>query len=179
MAINGGNAYQQPYPANPYGTVSPQPNFVGQTYGNWAGQNYGQQGGMNNLSRPGLSVVPIDTDDQISNYPVASGNTVLFINFNTNRICFKSTNANGVTMPLQWGSFAYDQPQTVQQNQTNQNGTQMVSREEFDELKAMMQQTLNAVQNQNFQSYKPKPRYDKQKGGFKDDRSNGIPADDE
>lgn len=179
MAINGGNAYQQPYATNPYGTGSPQPNFVGQTYGNWAGQNYGQQGGMNNLSRPGLSVVPIDTDDQISNYPVASGNTVLFINFNTNRICFKSTNANGVTMPLQWGSFAYDQPQTIQQNQTNQNGTQMVSREEFDELKAMMQQTLNAVQNQNFQNYKQKPRYDKQKGGFKDDRSNGIPADDE
>lgn len=173
MAIPNGNAYQQPFQTNNYGAA---PNFMGQTYGNWNGQNYGQQAGMNNLSRPGLSVVPIDTDDQISNYPVASGNTVLFINFNTNRICFKSTNANGVTMPLQWGSFAYDQPQTVQQNQTIQNGTQTVSREEFDELKAMMQQTLNAVQNQN---YKQKQRYDKQKGGFKNDRPDGISADDE
>lgn len=172
MAINNTNAYQ-----NGFGQfTSNQPSFIGQPYGNFTNQTYGTQPGMNNLSRPGLSVVPIDADEQITNYPVASGNTVLFINFNTNRLCFKSTNANGVPMPPQWGSFSYDQMQVSPQQTNNQNGYQFVSRDEFDELKSMMQQTLNAVQNQG---YRQKQRYDKQKGGYKDDRPDGIPTNDE
>ena len=169
MAINNGNAYQ---------------NQFGQQYGNQQ-QMYGmnQQFGtpqygnqmMNNASRPGLSVVPIDMDEQVTNYPVASGNTVMFVNFNTNRICFKSTNTNGVGMPPQWASFTYDQ-QPSYQTSNNQNGQQPVSREEFDELKAMMQRTLDAVQNQKFRQRGP---HNKQKGGFDSDRPESVPNDDE
>lgn len=167
MAVNNGNAYQNNIPQ--YGQ---------QMFGmpqNQMGMNYGNQGMMNTMSRPGLSVVPIDDDNQITNYPVASGNTVMFVNFNTNRLCFKSTNVNGVTMPPQWASFTYDQVQNNFQ-QTNQNAGQMVTRQEFDELRNMMQETLNAIQNKGF---RPKPKYDKSKGGARNDQSNGIPANDE
>ena len=96
---------------------------------------------MNSSSQPGLSIVPINSDDQVTNYPVASGNTVAFINFNNNRICFKSTNVNGVPTPLQWASFTYDQPQVVQQN--IQNSDPFATKEELNELKVMLQQLLN------------------------------------
>lgn len=99
----------------------------------------------------------------------------MFVNFNTNRLCFKSTNVNGVTMPPQWASFTYDQVQNNFQ-QVNQNGGQMVTRQEFDELRNMMQETLNAIQNKGF---RPRPKYDKNKGGFKNGQSDGIPANDE
>jgi hypothetical protein len=132
---------------------------------------------MNTSSQPGLSIVPVTSDDQITNYPVASGNTVVFINFNTNRLCFKSTNQNAVTMPLQWASFTYDQ-QTQQQNnvQQNQNDGNYVSRQEFDELRMMMQQTLNAVQNN--QQFRQKKQYDN-KRRHSDDRPENVSANDE
>ena len=169
MAINNGNAYQ-----NQFGQFNNQQQMYGMNQ-QFMGQNYGNQGMMNSASRPGLSVVPIDTDEQITNYPVASGNTVLFINFNTNRMCFKSTNTNSVPMPLQWASFTYDQVQSNNQYPQNQNAVQSVSRQEFDELKVMMQRTLDAVQNQNFRA---RGKHDKQRG-YKDDRPDGISADDE
>lgn len=132
---------------------------------------------MNTSSQPGLSIVPVTSDDQITNYPVASGNTVVFINFNTNRLCFKSTNQNAVTMPLQWASFTYDQ-QIQQQNnvQQNQNDGNYVSRQEFDELRVMMQQTLNAVQNN--QQFRPKKQYDN-KRRHNDDRPENVSTNDE
>lgn len=168
-------------------------NMYGQNYGYqqpFVGQNnqmngfqngMNQSGVMNMSSQPGLSIVSINSDDnqfqnQVSNYPVASGNTVAFINFNTNRLCFKTTNQNGVTMPQQWATFTYDaqQPQS-QQNfcGQNQNTNNYVSREEFDELRSMLQQTLNAVQNQNQDSRQQ--RYNpKKQGGYKDDRPANV-----
>lgn len=169
MAINNTNAYVPGM--NQYGAQ--QPGFVGQTYGNFTNQTYSSQPMMNTASRPGLSVVSIDSDEQVTNHPVAAGNTVMFVNFNTNRLCFKTTNQNAVPMPLQWASFVYDQP--VTNYPQNQNGGQNVSREEFDELKAMLQRTLDAVQNQNYRRNK----HDKPKGGFRDDRPADISADDE
>ena len=82
-------------------------------------QMFQQQPNM--VSQPGLSVISI-TDDQVpNNYPVASGNTVLFVNFNTNRMCFKSTNQNGVPMALRWATFTYDETQQQAQNFQMQN----------------------------------------------------------
>lgn len=170
MQMNA-DPYQQQYGQN-FGTQQPM-------YGvqqNRGQMNYGTQNMMNAVSRPGLSVVSIDVDDQITNHPVASGNTVMFVNFNTNRICFKSTNMNGVPMPPQWASFVYDQSTTNYQQANNQNDQQTVSRAEFDELKAMMQRTLDAVQNQN---YRQRSKHDRSKGGFRDDRPTDISADDE
>lgn len=163
---------QAQYAAGQYNPYQQQMMIQNPQYGQMQNQMV-----MNTSSQPGLSIVPVTSDDQITNYPVASGNTVVFINFNTNRLCFKSTNQNAVTMPLQWASFTYDQ-QTQQQNnvQQNQNDGNYVSRQEFDELRMMMQQTLNAVQaNQQFRS---KKQYDN-KRRHSDDRPENVSANDE
>ena len=163
---------QAQYAAGQYNPYQQQMMIQNPQYGQMQNQMV-----MNTSSQPGLSIVPVTSDDQITNYPVASGNTVVFINFNTNRLCFKSTNQNAVTMPLQWASFTYDQ-QTLQQNnvQQNQNDGNYVSRQEFDELRMMMQQTLNAVQNN--QQFRPKKQYDN-KRRHNDDRPENVPANDE
>ena len=130
-------AYNAPYQQNMYGGMPqmPQRPFMPQM-----------------PEQPGLTIVPINSDDQVTNYPVAAGNTVVFVNFNTNRMCFKSTNANCVAMPLRWATFAYDDEQRIQQTQLqpqNQNVGDYVTRAELDELKALMQQTLSAVTENN------------------------------
>lgn len=163
---------QAQYTAGQYNPYQQQMMIQNPQYGQMQNQMV-----MNTSSQPGLSIVPVTSDDQITNYPVASGNTVVFINFNTNRLCFKSTNQNAVTMPLQWASFTYDQ-QTQQQNnvQQNQNDGNYVSRQEFDELRMMMQQTLNAVQGN--QQFRPKKQYDN-KRRHSDDRPENVSANDE
>lgn len=163
---------QAQYAAGQYNPYQQQMMIQNPQYGQMQNQMV-----MNASSQPGLSIVPVTSDDQITNYPVASGNTVVFINFNTNRLCFKSTNQNAVTMPLQWASFSYDQQTQMNTNfQQNQNNGNFVSRQEFDELRMMMQQTLNAVQNN--QQYRPKKQYD-QKRRNNDDRPESIPTNDE
>ena len=142
-------------------------------------QMFQQQPNM--VSQPGLSVISI-TDDQVpNNYPVASGNTVLFVNFNTNRMCFKSTNQNGVPMALRWATFTYDETQQQAQNfqMQNQNPQDSVSRQEFDELKAMLAQAL-AVPNQDQQPFTPQQAYQQRKYGKRGNRNDGsanAPAD--
>lgn len=163
---------QAQYAAGQYNPYQQQMMIQNPQYGQMQNQMV-----MNTSSQPGLSIVPVTSDDQITNYPVASGNTVVFINFNTNRLCFKSTNQNAVTMPLQWASFTYDQQTQQQSNvQQNQNDGNYVSRQEFDELRMMMQQTLNAVQNN--QQFRQKKQYDN-KRRHSDDRPENVSANDE
>lgn len=129
---------------------------------------------MNFSSQPGLSIVSINSDDVAHNYPVASGNTVLLVNFNTNRMCFKSTNANGVPMAPRWATFTYDEPAPQQSQVTNQNSNNSVSREEFEDLKAMLAQALSERTN-----YAEEPgnrnKYNGKRGG-RNDGSAGAPA---
>lgn len=163
---------QAQYAAGQYNPYQQQMMIQNPQYGQMQNQMV-----MNASSQPGLSIVPVTSDDQITNYPVASGNTVVFINFNTNRLCFKSTNQNAVTMPLQWASFSYDQQTQMNTNfQQNQNNGNFVSRQEFDELRMMMRQTLNAVQNN--QQYRPKKQYDN-KRRHNDDRPENVSTNDE
>lgn len=185
MAIN-----QTPQQNFNYGFMNQGQSPIGMNYGTppqpASMMNYGQPmnntNGMNISSQPGLSIVSVTSDDQILNYPVASGNTVEFINFNTNRLCFKSTNQNGVSMPLRWATFSYDEQQQMQnqpQNFNNQNDVNSVSREEFDELRSMMVQTLGMLkEQQDDRQYRPrKNTYNG--GGKRNDRSENVSADDQ
>ena len=136
-------------------------------------QMFQQQPNM--VSQPGLSVISI-TDDQVpNNYPVASGNTVLFVNFNTNRMCFKSTNQNGVPMALRWATFTYDETQQQAQNfqMQNQNPQDSVSRQEFDELKAMLAQALAVPNQDQQQQFTPQQAYQQRKYGKRGNRNDG------
>lgn len=143
--------------------VMPQPQFTQQ-----------QQAPMNFSSQPGLSIIQIINDDAVNTYPVASGNTVLFVNFNTNRMCFKSTNVNGVPMAPRWASFTYDEQISQNFSQQNQNAQNGVSREEFDELKAMLAQALSTSQQAQQMQYSPRANYAEEIDDFnRNSRSNG------
>lgn len=162
-------AYQQPFPQQ---MMAPQPQnqFMPQP-----------QMPMNVASQPGLSIVSVNSDDQITNYPVASGNTVLFVNFNTNRMCFKSTNVNGVPMALRWAAFTYDEQNGAQNFQpTNQNESKSVSREEFNELKDILAQTLALTQTVvSSRNQDDQPRYNQNgKRGMRNDGSKNPSAND-
>lgn len=145
----GVNGFPQQYPWNAQGAAN---NFIGQQ----RGYQPMDPPMMNLSSQPGLSIATITSDDQVANYPVASGNTVAFINFTTNRLCFKTTNVNGVPMPLQWATFTYDQPQTSQQNL--QNLEPFATKGELDEIRGMLKQLLSQDNQSNHDSGQRQPR---------------------
>lgn len=60
-------------------------------------------------------------------YPVASGNTVLLMDFNSNKFWLKTTNQNGIPQPLR----SFDFKEEIQEIQ---NGTPGVTRDEFNVL---------------------------------------------
>lgn len=135
MAMYNVNGQQPQFPWN-------APNMNNNFMANQRAYGGMDQQMMNSSSQPGLSIVSINSDDQVTNYPVASGNTVAFVNFNTNRLCFKSTNVNGVPMPLRWATFAYDQ----EQKQTElQNTSEFATKDDLNQLMTMMQQTMATV----------------------------------
>lgn len=133
-------------------------------------------------TQQGLTIIPMNNDNLVDTYPVSPGNTVAFVNFNTNRMCFKSTNVNGIYMPPRWGTIVYDeqenQPQQqVQQTQNqptqNQNEQNLVTREEFDELKSMLSEALSnsqsqAVNNQHYEQ-RQNSRYNGKRGNRNDE----------
>ena len=60
-------------------------------------------------------------------YPVASGNTVMLMDFNSNKFWLKTTNANGIPQPLRSFNFK-------EEIQEIQNGSIGVTRDEFNTL---------------------------------------------
>lgn len=155
MPINNGqfNAYAN-YPGVQGVATNTQmsgaPMQMGQTMQN---QQYGYSQGS------GLSIAQIQDDSAVNSYPVAAGNTVLLINFNSQHFFLKSTNVNGVPMPVQTAEWSYVNVQPIAQQ--NQNGGSSVTREEFDELKAMLAQALTSRQNDR----QGNSRYQKRGGG--------------
>ena len=72
-------------------------------------------------------------------YPVASGNTVLLMDFNSNKFWLKSTNVNGI--PQQLRTFTFKE-----EIQEIQNGSNSVTRDEFNTLS---QNVLSLTQSVN------------------------------
>lgn len=71
-------------------------------------------------------------------YPVASGNTVLLMDFEANKFWLKSTNVNGI--PQQLRSFSFKEE--IQEPQiTNQS----VSRDEFNALSQNVASLTNSI----------------------------------
>lgn len=124
----------------------------------------------------GLSIAQIDNPSQVDNYPVAANNTVLLIDFTHKVFYLKSTNVNGVPMPIQIADWDYrPQPQQTAQVSPNQNDGNAVSRQEFDELKAMLAQALSASQANNHVNQNS--RYNGSKrGGNQNGQSGNDPA---
>lgn len=74
-----------------------------------------------------IMTIFVNSEDEVRNYPVAAGVTVLLLSFNLKKFWLKSTSTNGVPELLREFPFEETTPQT------QPTGTG-VSREEFDLL---------------------------------------------
>ena len=74
-----------------------------------------------------IMTIFVNSEDEVRNYPVAAGVTVLLLSFNLKKFWLKSTPTNGVPESLREFPFEETTPQT------QPTGTG-VSREEFDSL---------------------------------------------
>lgn len=74
-------------------------------------------------------------------YPVAAGNTVLLIDFDSKTFWLKTTDANRIPQPLRKFEFT----EIIQQPQTIQNGVETVTREEFQQLSEKLNKLIEGL----------------------------------
>lgn len=78
-----------------------------------------------------LLTVLVGSMDEVLNYPVAAGVTVLLMDFNSGTFWLKSTSKTGVPEPLR----AFDFKELIQsQTSQNQNESNFVTKEDFNSL---------------------------------------------
>lgn len=110
------------------------------TIGNQNGMNFNTQFPQQNTNN--LVVVPINGGEATANaYPVASGNTVMLIDFEIGKFWLKS-NVNGIPQRLRPFSFRED---VQDQQQVQQSAGQPISRVEFDNLAQNVSSLSNDV----------------------------------
>lgn len=84
-----------------------------------------------------LMTIQVTTEDEVTNYPVAAGTTVLLISFNLKKFWLKSTSTSGVPQPIRVFPFE----ETIRQA-GNQNDSNGVTREEFNTLSAKLDKLI-------------------------------------
>lgn len=112
--------------------------------------NYGQLNGIISM------VVNVNGEDGARNYPVAAGNTVFLIDFNTNQFWIKSTSQNGLSEQFRSFSFEEKTPKA------EPISSDYVTKQELNDLKAYLDTQFNGIRNQLFS----------QKRGQVNDKSN-------
>lgn len=86
-------------------------------------------------SNGSFMTVIVNGEAGANTYPVAAGNTVLLIDFNTRQFWLKTTDPNSVPQPLR--SFKFEE--VVQATPTQQDAGNYVTKAEFAELKKMLE----------------------------------------
>lgn len=117
---------------NPYGgsyTYNPDP------YGYSRTAIPGQPAHQNNSNS--LMTVLVSGEDEVNNYPVAAGFTVMLVDFSHNKFWLKSTAMNGVPQPPRVFTIS----EISQQPTQIQNGS-VVTREEFDALNSKLSKLI-------------------------------------
>lgn len=129
-----GNNYSY-YPYFQNGGYVPLNNQQNQNYNNYGTpMNQGMQ--MQNSSGS-LMTIYVNSEEEVNNYPVAAGTTVLLMSFNLNKFWLKSTSTSGIPEPIREFSFDEIKAQTPQQQ------TDGVSREEFIALAESVKKLIN------------------------------------
>lgn len=88
-----------------------------------------------------LMTVLVSSEDEVNNYPVAAGMTVMLMDFSHKRFWLKSTAMNGVPQAPRVFSMEEITPQPLK-IQNDQNG---VTREEFDTLNAKLDKLISSL----------------------------------
>ena len=128
------------------------------------------------MNNGNVTIILANTVDEALRMWVPNGCTTFFVVFNEATMVLRSTDIHG--FPAQprcfdlTERFQYNQPQQIPQNQqTNQvvnqplsNGSEFATKAEFDELKALIIQSMNNPQPTPVNN-QPQQRNDKRKGG--------------
>ena len=83
--------------------------------------------------------VPVSGEAGAASYPVAAGNTVLLIDFESKAFWLKTTDVNGVPQPMRRFNFEEYIPQSIASDQP-------VSRKEFDELRKAIKELKELIE---------------------------------
>ena len=84
-----------------------------------------------------IMTIFVSSEDEVKNYPVAAGVTVLLLSFNLKKFWLKSTSTNGVPETLREFPFEETTPKT----ETSTG----VSREEFESLSKKLDKLLSEL----------------------------------
>lgn len=87
-----------------------------------------------------LMTIFVSSEEEVLNYPVAAGLTVLLLSFNLQKFWLKSTNTNGVPQPLRVFPFTEEIQQSTQ---VANNQNDLVTRDEFKALNEKLEKLIN------------------------------------
>lgn len=124
----GSYTQQMTYPSYSYG-------YTAQDMLNRPMSNQLQQNNSNSLM-----TVLVNSEDEVNNYPVAAGFTVMLVDFSHNKFWLKSTAMNGVPQPPRVFTIS----EISQQPTQIQNGSN-VTREEFDALNSKLTKLIASL----------------------------------
>ena len=92
-------------------------------------------------SNSSLMTVLVSSEEEVNNYPVAAGMTVMLMDFGHKRFWLKSTAMNGVPQAPR----VFTMEEISLQPPKNQNDSNMVTREEFDTLNAKLDKLISSL----------------------------------
>lgn len=105
------------------------------------GQSWSAPNRMQNLNAPSpnsLMCVLVSDENAVNMYPVAAGTSVILMNLHGNKFWIKSTNTSGIPEPVR--AFNFSEVMTEQTQASNE--TNFVTKNEFNELKKMIEDLL-------------------------------------
>lgn len=118
------------------GTPNPYTQFANNYYGNT--QTPVQAPSQQNNTGSFMAVF-VNGENEVNNYPVAPGLTVMLIDFNLKKFWLKSTGMNGVPQPLR--TFPFEEETAAQANPS----PEAVSREEFNALNSKLDKLISEL----------------------------------
>lgn len=122
----------------PTGTYNPQSTYPYAYGANPYSQSAYNASQSNNTNS--LMTVLVNSEEDVNNYPVAAGFTVMLVDFSHNKFWLKSTAMNGVPQVPR----AFTITEITNQQPKIQNGGS-VTREEFDELNAKIDKLITSL----------------------------------
>lgn len=84
-----------------------------------------------------LMTVLVNSEDEVNNYPVAAGFTVMLVDFSHNKFWLKSTAMNGVPQPPRVFTIS-----EISQQPSQIQNESVVTREEFDSLNSKLSKLI-------------------------------------
>lgn len=111
-------------------------------YSNTNAMNYPQQVPSQQQSTSSIMTIFVNGEEEVLNYPVAAGLSVILMDFNHNKFYLKSTGVNGVPQPLRVFPFEENVQVPTAPTPVTDN---YVTKDEFAELSSKLERLLTEL----------------------------------